>query len=1012
MNNFFKEPLPLFYSGVLYYHLPIILRYLEQQSPLVLIVDNKDFFAEILKKSFFFTKVEIFPTISFNYDSYSSSFDELDFLYKNYHAKSGIFLCTPGDLLRKLPPKEFFERNTLTISLFDERQTILRLLESLNYTENVHLVERSYVQKGHIIDIFLQEPFRLFFEENLLIKIQKLDPISLMPIPSFLENLTFINNSSLNFEFLREKIQDNSLKNLFFKSIKGESFCNLNAFLSHCFPVHNNLIELLNALPIFFNTKQEDQEESDFFFAKKELNAIHLSSFDKGESLPFKKVSLKGTSLDTLTQNYSKKIFIGSKKLENFETINGFIEKSFSIKNSIYIAEQDVYPKISNKNFLFSLSLSDLKIGDLIVHQFLGIGKYLGITTLEHDEQHNDYILLEYLNSEKVYIPIYKIYLLSKYSGSHNIDSLRSKKFEQVKNKAQESIKKLAINLLNLQAERLSEERSPYIIDKSLKDFEIQFLENFPFDLTLDQEKVYKEIIQDLESSKIMDRLVCGDVGVGKTEIAARAACRVALSGYQVVLLCPTTILSYQHYLSFKERFSDIPITIDYLNRFKSTKSQKDLLNKTKEGSIDILITTTKFLGKKNIFKKLGLVIIDEEHKFGVQDKESIKKEYHLIDILSLSATPIPRTLQLSLFNLKDLSIIHTKPKNRIPTEIFIQKEDLNLVKELILKEVERNGQVFIVHYKIDSLYALQDKLKHLLPNITFSVTHGQMPIKELEQTFLDFYNKKINVLLTTILIESGIDLPNVNTLIVFSSDRFGLAQLHQLKGRIGRGNATSCAYFLIPNKELRTITKERLLALEKSPTGFSVALEDLDLRGPGDLLGPEQSGHLFHIGIEFYLQMLQEAIQELKGESKTYEIEIQSQEHYSIPEGFMPSEKERLFFYKQISSITSLEDLDQLKDQTVRNYGNLPLSLEHLFFLMEYKVILLNTPIQKIIIKKETGILIFKDLEEQELYKLLNFSKNNIFFTLKAPNQLSFSVTKDTKERLISLNKVFLSSI
>lgn len=1012
MNNFLKKPLPLFYSGVLYYHLPIILKHLEEKSPLLLIVDNKDFFAEVLKKSLFFTKIEIFPTISFNYESYSSSFDELNFLSKNYHTKSGIFLCTPLDLLRKLPPKEFFEKNTINISLFDEKSSIISLLKSLNYSESLHLVKNSYVQKGHILDVFLQEPVRLFFEEGLLVKIQQLDFSSLIPIPLFLENITFVNTASLNFEFLREKIEDNALKNLFFKSLRGEGFCNLNAFLSHCFSTHNNLSELLNLFPIFFNTQQEDQKESDFFFQTKELQGIHLSSFDKSTALPFKKISSIGKSLETVTQNYSKKFFIGNKKIENFENFHGFIEKSFSIENSVYIAEQDFYPKVSNKNFLFSLSLSDLKIGDLVVHQFLGIGKYLGITNLEHDEQHNDYILLEYLNSEKVYIPIYKIYLLSKYSGSHNIDSLRSKKFEQVKNKAQESIKKLALNLINLQAERLSEERSPYLIENSLKHFETEFLKNFPFDLTLDQEKVYQEIIQDLESSKIMDRLVCGDVGVGKTEIAARTACRIALSGYQVVLLCPTTILSYQHYLSFKERFSDIPINIDYLNRFKTAKHQKDLLQKTREGSIDILITTTKFLGKKNIFKKLGLVIIDEEHKFGVQDKESIKKEYHLIDILSLSATPIPRTLQLSLFNLKDLSIINTKPKNRIPTEIFIQKEDLNLVKELILKEVARNGQVFIVHYKIDSLYALQDKLKHLLPNITFSVTHGKMPIKDLEQTFLDFYNKKIDVLLTTILIESGIDLPNVNTLVVFSSDRFGLAQLHQLKGRIGRGSMSSCAYFLIPSKELRTVTKERLLALEKSPTGFSVALEDLDLRGPGDLLGAEQSGHLFHIGIEFYLQMLQEAIQELKGESKTYEIEIQSQEHYSIPEGFMPSEKERLFFYKQISSIISTEDLDLLKDQTICNYGNLPSSLEHLFFLMEYKIILLNTPIQKIIIKKEIGILIFKDLQEKELYKLLNFSKNNIFFKLKAPNQLSFSITKDTKERLISLNKVFLSLI
>lgn len=1010
MNNFFKKPLPLFYSGVLHYHLPIILKYLEKKSPLLLVVDNKEFFADLLKKSLFFTKIEVFPTISLNYNSYSSSFDELDFLHKNYHTKSGIFLCTPLDLLRKLPPKDFFEKTTITISLFEEKPSILSLLQSLGCKESIFLSQNSYVQKGFILDIFLQEPHRLFFEENLLIKIQKLDSESLMPIPVFLDELIFFKPSSMNFEFLREKIQDNTLKNLFFKSIKGESFCNFNAFLSHCFPSHNNLMDLLEVLPVFFNTKQEIQEESDFFFENKIFQGIYLSSFDQQESLPLKKVPVNNNNLNTLTQNYVKKYFIGNKTLENFENIHGFIEKSFSFDSSIYVAEQDIYPKVSNKNFLFSLSLSDLKIGDLVVHQFLGIGKYLGITNLQHDEHHNDYILLEYLHAEKVYVPVYKIYLLSKYSGSQNIDSLRSKKFEQVKNKAQESIKKLAINLLNLQAERLSEERPPYIIDKSLRQFETKFLKNFPFDMTLDQEKVYQEILQDLESTKIMDRLVCGDVGVGKTEIAARAACRVALSGYQVVLLCPTTILSYQHYLSFKERFTDLPLTIDYLNRFKTTKNQKDLLEKTKDGSIDILITTTKFLGKKNIFKNLGLVIVDEEHKFGVQHKESIKKEYHLIDILSLSATPIPRTLQLSLFNLKDLSIIHTKPKNRIPTEIFIQNEDLNLVKTLILKEIARNGQVFIVHYKIDSLYALQDKLKTILPDIIFGITHGKMPIQELETTFLDFYNKKIQVLLTTILIESGIDLPNVNTLIVFSSDRFGLAQLHQLKGRIGRGNVTSSAYFLIPSKDLRTVTKERLLALEKSPTGFSIALEDLDLRGPGDLLGPEQSGHLFHIGIEFYLQMLQEAIQDLKGESKTYEIEIQSQEHYSIPLDFIPSEKERLFFYKQISSFIGLDDLHIFKENIIKNYGNLPPSLEHLFFLMEYKIILLNTPLQKIIIKKESGMLIFKDLKEQELSKLLSFSKNNIFFKVHPPNQLSFSRREDTKERLISLNKIFLS--
>jgi transcription-repair coupling factor (superfamily II helicase) len=522
--------------------------------------------------------------------------------------------------------------------------------------------------------------------------------------------------------------------------------------------------------------------------------------------------------------------------------------------------EKEILKKRLKSQKIFS-DLKGLKPGDYLVHLDHGIGIYNGQRTINKEQ----YYVLEYAQGDKLYVPFGLERKLSRYIGfsEPKISRLGTLTWIKTKKKVKEEAEKFARELLKIYAKREIVTRPPYLKSEMVKYLK----ETFPFEETPDQEKAIEDIEKDLENEKPMDRLICGDVGFGKTEVALRAMVRVVESGYQAAMLCPTTILANQHYQNFKKRLKDLPIEIGILTRIQTKKEQKETIKKLKEGKVDILVGTHRILSRDVEFKKLGLLVIDDEHKFGVRQKEKLKKLRAELDVLSLSATPIPRTLYFSLSGLREISLIQTPPSGRLPIKTFILPFSEKVIKEAIEKELKRGGQVYYLHNRVENINSVKNFLEDLLPNVKFGIAHGRLNEKELVRVMEDFQNKKIDVLVATTIIEAGLDLPNVNTLIVADSTRLGLSQAYQIRGRIGRSNVQAFAYFLYPQK-LTPLAKERLKALKEAEelgSGYKIALKDLELRGAGNILGKEQSGNINKVGLNLYCQMLAEAIEKLK---------------------------------------------------------------------------------------------------------------------------------------------------
>jgi transcription-repair coupling factor (superfamily II helicase) len=522
--------------------------------------------------------------------------------------------------------------------------------------------------------------------------------------------------------------------------------------------------------------------------------------------------------------------------------------------------EKEILKKKLKSQKIFS-DLKGLKTGDYLVHLDHGIGIYNGQRTINKEQ----YYVLEYAQGDKLYVPFGLERKLSRYIGfsEPKISRLGTLTWIKTKKKIKEEAEKFARELLKVYAKREIVTRPPYLKSELAKYLK----ENFPFEETPDQEKAIEDIERDLEKGKPMDRLVCGDVGFGKTEVALRAMVRVVESGYQAAMLCPTTILANQHYQNFKRRLKNLPVEIEILTRIQTKREQKETIKKLKEGKIDILVGTQRILSSDVEFKKLGLLVIDDEHKFGVRQKEKLKKLRAELDVLSLSATPIPRTLYLSLSGLREISLIQTPPPGRLPIKTFVLPFSERVIKEAIEKELKRGGQVYYLHNRIENINSVKNFLEDLLPNVKFGIAHGRLNEKELVEVIENFQNKKIDVLVATTIIEAGLDLPNVNTLIVADSTKLGLSQAYQIRGRIGRSNVQAFAYFLYPQR-LTPLAKERLKALreaEELGSGYKIALKDLEIRGAGNILGREQSGNINRVGLNLYCQMLSEAIEKIK---------------------------------------------------------------------------------------------------------------------------------------------------
>ncbi len=675
----------------------------------------------------------------------------------------------------------------------------------------------------------------------------------------------------------------------------------------------------------------------------------------------------------------------------------GKLDEGFYYKNEniFVLSESDFFAvkkkktkqvKATDKD-LFAEQLATLKINDYVVHRDFGIGVYKGLEPIMAGDQQSDYLVIMYEDNDKVYVPVYKLNLVQKHADASSgikVASLKSKKFSELKTKARSSVKKLAFDLLKLQAERkLRGGFSFSEPDHMYKEFEL----SFAFEETPDQEKAIQDVLSDMQEQFPMDRLVCGDVGFGKTEVAMRAAMKAVLDKKQVVILVPTTVLALQHYHSFKKRFENFPVNVDFISRFKTPKEKVEVMQKVAEGKVDILIGTHAVLSDKLEFHDLGLLVIDEEHRFGVAHKEKLKVIKSGVDVLTMTATPIPRTLQLSFLGIRDLSLIQTAPPRRQSIKTYIIKEDDLTLKSAIEKELSRGGQIYYVHNRVHDIEEHELYLKKLVPNARVLVTHGQMNERELEKRLNDFYAHKADILLATTIIESGIDIPNANTMIIDRADTYGLAQLHQLRGRIGRSDRKAYAYFMVPeNRILSENSQRRLQALQtyaEIGAGFALASSDMEIRGAGDILGGEQSGHIEAIGLEFYMDLLQEAIQEIRGEQKVAakNIEIQAPFSAYIPNSYIPDHALRLKYYKRLSNCNEMKRLEDIIGELTDAFGLTPRELEALFSILRSRIFF--QPLGLRLVKVGgTQISLFYDQEilnhnHQLRDKMLNFFMN-----------------------------------
>ena len=722
-----------------------------------------------------------------------------------------------------------------------------------------------------------------------------------------------------------------------------------------------------------------------------------------------------------------------SKKVEitTFPIKEGFISTEdktlvltdYQIFNKPYRTKISSQKKVKKSN---AGRLASIKKGDFVVHEDYGIGKYAGLETIKIGDAKQESMKILYAEGGVVYVNLNYLSLVKKYSSAEKTDGklqptlskLGTAEWNNTKAKAKKKIKEAARELIELYARRKASKGFAFSEDTVWqKELEASFF----YEDTPDQARATEEVKQDMESENPMDRLVCGDVGFGKTEIAVRAAFKAVQDGKQVVVLVPTTILAEQHFNTFSDRLLQFPVKVAVLSRFQSKLKQKEILKLLEEGKIDIIIGTHRLLSKDVKFNDLGLLIIDEEHRFGVAAKEKLRQIRVNIDTLTLTATPIPRTLNLSLLGARDLSIIATPPPNRQPIYTNVSVFNIQKIREWILREVSRNGQVYFVHDRVQSIVKLAEYLQRHIPEIKIGIAHGQLTPSKLEEVIHDFLNKKYDVLLSTKIIESGIDIPNVNTIIVNRADRFGLAELHQLRGRVGRSDRQAYAYFIVPS--LSGITKKalrRLQAIEEFTeigSGFNLSMRDLEIRGAGNLLGKEQTGFIDEIGFDLYIKLINEAVEELKYEEfkdvfeslpkpkERTEPTIDTYFEIGIPEKYMPEQSDRLTFYTALYSVASLQEIEELKEEMIDRFGPYPELVNRLLLTATLRFYASFALFERIVIQRKNISIILPKGDKEDYYKL-RFLELMRFILDEYKNDFKFVQQKDVM-KLVKENKL-----
>ncbi|OIU85164.1 transcription-repair coupling factor [Acinetobacter sp. AR2-3] len=670
-------------------------------------------------------------------------------------------------------------------------------------------------------------------------------------------------------------------------------------------------------------------------------------------------------------------------------------------------------------------SLTELTMGAPVVHIDYGVGRYAGLVTLSIDDQDHEFLQLDYADAAKVYVPVTNLHLISRYSGGDPdlapLHKLGTDAWNKAKRKALEQIHDVAAELLHIQARRSSKPGISFEVDQSLY---MQFASGFAYEETLDQANAIEATLQDMQQAKPMDRLVCGDVGFGKTEVAMRAAFVAVQNNRQVAILVPTTLLAQQHYDSFKDRFADWPVRIEVLSRFGSSKAHTKTIDDLIEGKVDIVIGTHKILQENVQFKNLGLMIVDEEHRFGVRDKERIKAMRADVDMLTLTATPIPRTLNMAFSGMRDLSIIATPPARRLAVKTFVQEHTDDTIKEAILRELLRGGQVYFLHNEVDTIDRAAEHIRTLVPEARVIVAHGQMRERELEQVMQQFYHKEYNVLVCSTIIETGIDVPNANTILIERADKLGLAQLHQLRGRVGRSHHQAYAYLMVPSlKALKGDAEKRLDAIQRASTlgaGFMLATEDLEIRGAGELLGEQQSGSMQAIGYSLYMEMLEKATKAIqKGKTPNFDAplsltaEITLHMPALIPDEYLGDVHQRLLFYKRISNTDTQEKLDNIRMELIDRFGIPPQPVKQLFAVHQIRLKAEQLGITKIDISSQGGHIEFApDTPVQAMTIIQMMQKHPTYFRMDGGQRLKVMVMLEDYQKRIQFIQDLLDSL
>ena len=1003
-------------------------------------------------------------------------------LYALHKNKNLICVANVNSLLEKTIPPETLKENFLNLKVGDEIDLIF-LAEKLVQSgfKRFPVVEElgNFSVRGGIVDIFLnttEYPIRLELFGNQIESIRKFSVLS----QRSLEKTTSVLILPQREVILENSDKDEQDPDILTQVLKEDAGVEWSAlfFKKEQVSLLNHLpseaIIFLDEPELIFDQleKYSQQIEQSYQTKCSELDLQAQTNFQKeADILKEKLFAFKRIESQTLatasdfnfqqqeTVNYNSNLELLKSGLEEFRNKEfstvivcdnvgqkqrleellgqaashvfcdiGLLESGFIFPeiNLVVLTDHQIFTRYLHRykppKFKEGIALSsykNLSSGDFVVHIDFGIGKYFGLETLTIDGRKKECLLLYYLNDDKLFVPLEEFNRVQKYVGKDGIPSLTKlggTVWEKIKAQTKKQIQEIARDLLELYAERKVRPGFAFSPDTV---WQKQLEDSFIYQETEDQLKAIADVKADLEKPNPMDRLVCGDVGYGKTEVAIRAAFKAVLDHKQVGVLVPTTILAFQHQNSFSERLRDFPFRVEMLSRFKTKKEQKAILEDLKAGKVDIVIGTHRLLQKDIAFKDLGLVIIDEEHRFGVAAKEKLKQLRHQVDVLNLTATPIPRTMQLSLIGARDLSLINTPPKNRQPIQTEIIYFDENKIKEAISRELLRGGQIYFVHNRIQSIQPVQQMLKDLIPDLKIAVAHGQMPEKELERIMTDFYHQKYNCLLSTAIIESGLDIPSVNTIIINRAEQFGLADLYQLRGRVGRSYHKAYAYLIVPQfSGLNETARKRLKAIQQFTqlgSNFHLALKDLEIRGAGNLLGSRQHGFMEKVGADMYFKLLEETIQELKGEKivPALEVKIESDLDIYIPNDYITDEQTRIEIYSKLANLETLGQLQELKTELEDRFGPLPPEAEDLLAVTELKILAKERLIEKISVKDKYLTFEFtesKNFTRTELERIAKAISLPLEFYPEKKFKVSVKINvKEDKTRLAEAKNILL---